>query len=98
MRIPASLQARHRRALKQSENYANRHTWQYFASIAVGISLFFATGLGRGVINAIDAQGGDGPMSVIDLGIALLGSAIGGGILGILLFFLALYVYYWRKP
>ena len=82
--------------MKNAEDHANRHQWQIFAAIAVGIGLFFAVGLGRKLIDVMEAQAG-GQMNLVELFISLLGCFVGGGILGILLYFLVLYICFWRK-
>ncbi len=88
--------SRHKRVVRKIEDFVNSHQWQYFAAFAVGIGLFFAVGIGKKVFVVIAEQAG-GEMSRLDFFIALFGSIVIGGILGIMLYILVLYIWFWRK-
>ncbi len=105
MKSPESFRDKFKYISKECDGHIDLYVWQFFVAIAAGIGLFIATGLAGRLIAAIAKQSqinNDGvviigSVPISDLLIGIGGSALLGGVIGVALYYIGLFVYYWIK-
>ena len=105
MKSQVSLKDRIKYIGKECERHVNRHNRQLFLSWPAGILLFFLSGLGGKLFAAVTrAPSGAKQDTVIVGSVPLSSYVIGtagvlwiGALIGMILYLLGLFVYYWIK-